>query len=189
MVTLSQSINEQKKELRTQAKMSLLNIIKNKQDLYQRQNSIIERIELSKAFSKAKNVLTYYPLYDEFDLSSMIISNPDKNWFLPRPIGDGIMLLFQVGELHELKEIKNNLKVPVATNKVIKAEDLDLVIVPGLGFDKNNYRLGRGGGYYDRLLKKLKPKAKSMGVIFEELMHEELPKESHDIALDEIMAA
>jgi 5-formyltetrahydrofolate cyclo-ligase len=178
-----------KDELRNQAKAKVLNLISNRSDFYERQAHLINQIELSSFFKKAKTILSYYPLGDEFDLSSMIISNTDKRWVLPRPIGNGIMLLFEVFELHELKETRFFIKSPPATNPLVNPKDIDLVIIPALGFDNEGYRLGRGGGYYDRLLPKLSSKAKTIGVIASELMINKLPREAHDKPVDKVFVS
>ncbi len=64
--------------------------------------------------------------------------------------------------------------------------DIDLVIVPGLAFDADNYRLGYGGGYYDNFLIKY-PKAYKVGVFYPFQKVNEVPRESHDLRLDSII--
>ena len=56
-----------------------------------------------------------------------------------------------------------------------------LIIVPGIAFDKNNMRLGRGHGYYDRFLSGIPNKTKTIGLAFDCQVVEDLPKDSHDI--------
>jgi len=178
-----------KAELRQIAKEKLEEIFADKSAFYSRQNRLIEKLELSPEFRRAKTILSYYPMAAEFDLMSLIISNPDKQWVLPRPIGKGIMLLFEVYNLHDLvTSTQYRILVPPATNTLIKPEQLDLVIIPGLAFDKNNYRLGRGAGYYDRLLEKLKKDCVSLGVVAEELLLGELPVEQHDKKMTKILS-
>lgn len=65
-------------------------------------------------------------------------------------------------------------------------DQVDLIIVPVLGFDKNNNRLGMGGGWYDRFLSR-QTHAKTIGLAYKEALVDNLPVESHDVALDEIM--
>jgi 5-formyltetrahydrofolate cyclo-ligase len=175
-----------KNNLRNQAREKIQYLISNPLDFHQRQISLIKKIESSSFFKSAKTILSYYPLGDEFDLSSMISSNPDKRWVLPRPIGKGILLLFEVFDLQELKEARFLLKTPPATNPLVDPLDIDLVIIPALGFDTDGFRLGRGGGYYDRLIPKLSAQAKTIGVIARELMIEKLPREPHDKAVDKV---
>lgn len=59
----------------------------------------------------------------------------------------------------------------------------DLIIVPGLAFDKNNYRLGYGAGYYDNFLIN-QPKAFKVGIFYPFQEVEEVPREEHDVRLD-----
>jgi 5-formyltetrahydrofolate cyclo-ligase len=182
-------ISEQdKKSLRQRAKQELRSLASDKDDYYSRQNQLISSIEMSDEFKKAKTILTYYPLDNELDISSLIISNPNKTWAIPRPIGKGLMLCFQTDELYNLLSLKNGLKVPIATSNLIQAEEFDLVIIPGLAFDKKGYRLGRGGGYYDRFLTKIKKSCKTFGVIPKELYMESIPYlESHDKPVNKVI--
>ena len=174
-----------KDELRNQAKAKVLNLISNRSDFYERQALLINQIELSSFFKSAKTILSYYPLGDEFDLSSMISSNPDKRWVLPRPIGKGILLLFEVFDLQELKEARFLLKTPPATNPLVDPMDIDLVIIPALGFDTDGFRLGRGGGYYDRFLAQqgLENSVK-IGVCWSMQLVQAVPTDLHDVRTD-----
>ncbi len=65
--------------------------------------------------------------------------------------------------------------------KEVPLEDIDLVIVPGVAFDKNNVRLGRGHGYYDRFLSGIPISTKTIGLAFDFQVVENLPKDSHDV--------
>ncbi len=183
-----QAISEIKSKLRAKAKAELADLLADREDFYKRQQELIDQIELSPEFKKSQTILLYYPLTDEFDLSSMIISNPDKRWVLPRAIGKARMLLFEAGDLFNLVDSKYGTKAPPATNKLVKASELDLVIVPALAFNKDSYRLGRGGGYYDRLLNQISKKCKSIGVCFSELLWDSIPVDKHDIAVKKLIA-
>lgn len=177
-----------KQELRKQAKAKLAEICADKEDLYARQAELIKEIELSTEFKKAKTILSYYPIEYEFDLSSMIISNPNKQWVLPRAIGGARMLLFEAGDLFDLIETRFKVKAPPATNSLFKTSEIDLVLVPGLAFSKSNQRLGRGGAYYDSLLAELKKSTKTIGVCPKELVWDELASEDHDIKVKKVLA-
>ena len=59
--------------------------------------------------------------------------------------------------------------------------DIDLVVVPGVAFDRNNVRLGRGHGYYDRFLSSLSERTKAIGLAFDFQVVDHLPQDSHDI--------
>lgn len=62
----------------------------------------------------------------------------------------------------------------------------DVIIVPMLGFDEKRHRIGYGGGYYDMFLAS-QPRAKKIGVCYEAGRVEQIPAESHDVALDMII--
>jgi 5-formyltetrahydrofolate cyclo-ligase len=98
------------------------------------------------------------------------------------------MLCFQTDELYNLLSLKNGLKVPIATSNLIQPEEFDLIIIPGLAFDKKGFRLGRGGGYYDRLLGKISKSCKTFGVITKELYLDRIPSlAAHDRAVDKVI--
>lgn len=70
---------------------------------------------------------------------------------------------------------------------LISISDIDVVIVPGVAYDINRYRLGYGGGFYDRFLSTLKPDAITIGIAFDFQIFDNIPKESHDAQLDYIV--
>ena len=71
----------------------------------------------------------------------------------------------------------------------IRPEQLSAVVCPGVAFDKTRARLGRGAGYYDSFLQELAGKALIIGCAFDcQLCPEPLPKESHDVPMDAVIA-
>lgn len=69
----------------------------------------------------------------------------------------------------------------------INIKDLDVIIVPAVAYDKNCYRLGYGGGFYDRFLENLRKDAVTIGIAFDLQIFDEVPKEAHDAQLDYIV--
>jgi 5-formyltetrahydrofolate cyclo-ligase len=66
--------------------------------------------------------------------------------------------------------------------KTLSTDNLDLVIVPGVAFDRHNHRLGRGQGYYDRFLKELSARTPTIGLAFDfQIVDYFPPKEEHDV--------
>lgn len=63
---------------------------------------------------------------------------------------------------------------------------LDLIVVPGMAFDRNGHRLGRGKGFYDRFLIKY-PDVKTIGICFDFQLLEEIPVEPHDRVVNEVL--
>lgn len=85
----------------------------------------------------------------------------------------------------ELETVYFGLQEPVMTMEHAAKEDISLLIVPGLAFTRKGYRLGFGGGYYDRFLSDYKGKLLSLA--FELQLMEYLPIESHDIPVSKII--
>ena len=68
----------------------------------------------------------------------------------------------------------------------ISTESYDVIIIPCLGFDKDRYRLGLGGGFYDRFLAK-QPQAQKVGLAYDSALIKKLPRQPHDMRLDMII--
>lgn len=69
---------------------------------------------------------------------------------------------------------------PAPSTPTVEPDALDWVLVPGLGFDRQGFRLGRGGGYYDRLLATLAPPIACWSIAFDCQLVDALPREPHD---------
>lgn len=127
----------------------------------------------------AKNILFYHSLPDELPTIRHIDSIHDKNLFLPKIVADEIEILPYSKE--NLTKGAYNIYEPDNGNAV-SPQDMDLIIVPGVAFDNHLNRLGRGKGYYDRLLKKCN--AVKIGVCYDFQLLETIPCEPHDIKMD-----
>lgn len=92
----------------------------------------------------------------------------------------------------EIRDIENEVKIGTYGIREPKEEyvrpvdkkDIDLVIVPAVAYDINGYRLGYGGGFYDRFLETLRDDAKAIGIAFDLQIFDEVPKEDHDAKLN-----
>jgi 5-formyltetrahydrofolate cyclo-ligase len=71
--------------------------------------------------------------------------------------------------------------------RVNSIDSIDVLIVPAVAFDINKYRLGYGGGFYDRFIEKLRSDTLTVGLAFEFQVFDFIPKESHDAQLDFII--
>ena len=146
--------------------------------------AIAERFLQLSEFKNAKRIFAYLSVGREVDTKQIIthaIEN-GKEVFLPVVLGDGIMEFAQFESLGSL--LAGSLHIPepdVSAVRAIPCAD-DLIIVPGLCFDNDKYRMGQGGGYYDRYL--AKHSAISVGVAREQLMPNAVPRETHDLPVD-----
>lgn len=71
--------------------------------------------------------------------------------------------------------------------RVTDIESIDVLIVPAVAFDINKFRLGYGGGFYDRFIEKLRPDSITIGIAFEFQIFDSIPKEGHDAKLNYIV--
>ena len=75
------------------------------------------------------------------------------------------------------------IRVPLKRHEV-ELQTLDVVVVPGVAFDRSGARLGRGGGFYDRFLKSLPDGTMRVGACFSAQLQDEIPTDPHDLAVD-----
>jgi 5-formyltetrahydrofolate cyclo-ligase len=137
-------------------------------------------------FAKASNVASYISHGDEpstTDLNSELLKN-GKSLYLPRIIGDELEWVQWQGDASQLTPSKLSKNILEPTGPAISDQSIiELIIVPALRIDRSGYRLGQGGGFYDRALTKLN--AWSIGLIHpDEISSEDLPRESFDIPLN-----
>jgi 5-formyltetrahydrofolate cyclo-ligase len=96
--------------------------------------------------------------------------------------------IFQISELSELAPGFMGIPEPKARRtRERHLDDVEVVLIPGAGFDSEGNRLGYGAGYYDRLLSKAKRNITKIALAFEEQIVPEIPSERHDIRMDKII--
>ena len=138
-------------------------------------------------FINAKKILLYSPINGEVDTLKVLKTwIAKKELYLPRV--DKERAIFHVKRLESLEDLvmgKFNIPEPKKEAPEIDPKGLDLVIVPGVGFDSNGNRIGFGLGYYDRTLKKTScPK---IGLAYEFQIVDNVPGQSHDVPADIIL--
>lgn len=142
-------------------------------------------------FQRASNILFYASFDGEVDTFEMIISSIKlgKTVGLPVVKRDGTQLLPRIIHSFErdLEKGPYGIKQP-KINPENEMKIIDLVIVPGLAFDKKNYRIGRGAGYYDRFLSALSDKIYTLGLAFDFQIIERLPQiDQHDVPVKHVL--
>ena len=135
-------------------------------------------------FTNARNIMLYFSVKREPNTHGIAEAAlmAGKTVAFPYCFRGGIMQARTVRSLDELQPAMFGIPAPAVTAPVIRREELDLIIVPALVFDKGGYRIGSGGGYYDRYLPGIR--AFTVGLGRERLFTDELPREPHDIAVD-----
>lgn len=130
----------------------------------------------------ARRIYGFSPLPSEPDLT--LWNWAGKSLALPR-IGDSEIHFFQVAGFEYLSFPAKGIAEPAAD--ALLAEPPDLILVPGLGFDRGGRRLGRGGGFYDRFLATLPSSIPRIGIGFDFQICEAIPTESHDIRMSAVV--
>ena len=142
---------------------------------------LVEKLVQTKEYKNSKNVMLFYPLEKEVNLLPLL-EDKTKNFYLPR-INDNELECCKYSKGDELCESCFHTKEPIC--EACEISNVDLVVVPALACDKDNYRLGYGGGFYDRFLKDFK--GKKVVCIPKELIVSTVYPESHDIKMDLIL--
>lgn len=138
----------------------------------------VNKIQNLDIYKNSSNVLIFYPKKYEINLLNLLKDN--KNFYLPKVCAERIFICpFKPGE----KLVKSCFGVNEPCTDFAKTNILDLIILPALMADSENYRLGYGGGFYDRFLAENK-NIPTILPVAKELYIEHLPRESHDIKAD-----
>ena len=149
----------------------------------QASQEVCEQLLSIASISTADTIFAYLPLCDEIDLSTLLHHWNDESRVVCVPLISWEEQTMRAGMLvglgeeyteakrHGIHEPKERIPVPHDT--------IDVIIVPGVAFDENGGRLGRGGGYYDRFLVQTKPPI-VVGVAFDEQIIPKVPQDSHD---------
>ncbi len=146
-------------------------------------DEVFARLEKTAAFMMADNILMYHSLPDELSTIKFLKKWHDrKRFFLPRVNGVNLDILpyeetrLELGSFH--------IEEPTGDD-VADVDDIELMIVPAVAFDRKGNRLGRGKGFYDRLL--ATSRATKIGVGYEFQLLDSIPSEPHDVAMDMVI--
>lgn len=164
---------------------------KNKDELSRR---IVGAFMSLPEYATASTVLFYVDVRSEVrtrpDLADALDS--DKTIVVPWCNADGELELFRLDNMDELEFGMYNILEPRENlrqlpEKQVNVEDLDLVMVPGVGFDVRGARMGHGKGYYDKLLEHARADTPLIALAFESQMFEEIPVAGHDVFMDKVI--
>ncbi|MFP4660750.1 MAG: 5-formyltetrahydrofolate cyclo-ligase [Halanaerobiales bacterium] len=148
----------------------------------------------SKLFSldivkKGDNILLYHSIRNEIITHDIIdyLLEKGKNVYLPY-ISDDKRIL-EIGPIYKNEDLASGvfgIKEPIE-RKNISVQMMDVIVVPGLLFAQNGYRLGYGGGYYDRLLANLADHTITIGLAYDCFLKDRLPVDRFDVPVDIII--
>ncbi len=146
----------------------------------QRSEQICHQIRQVPWYINAKTVLAYSSYRQEPDLS-LLMTDRDKIWGLPRCIDQTLIWHRFEPRQQVLQPGSFGILEPDPANEILVAAQVDLILVPCVGCDRQGYRLGYGGGYYDRLLEDPQwATIPTIGIAFDQMVVETLPTDAWD---------
>ena len=145
---------------------------------------LFKQLEEHPQFQKARTILLYYSLPDEVQTHEFVEKwSKEKNIILPVVKGDELELRKYTGKA-DLVTGGFHIKEPIGAS-LTDLSSIELAFIPGVSFDRQGNRLGRGKGYYDRLLCNLS--LYKIGICFQfQLCGTSLPANEQDIPMDEV---
>ncbi len=170
---------------KTQLRLSL---IKNRQSLspqewQEKSQSVCIKLQESAIFHQSQTILAYFSFRQEPDLSSLFHQNFNKNWGFPRCV-EKSLIWHRWQPSDPLKKGAFGILEPDINLPQIEPKTVDLILVPAVACDRQGYRLGYGGGFYDRLLSQPQwSKIPTIGIVFEQAYLPQLPRETWDKSL------
>jgi 5-formyltetrahydrofolate cyclo-ligase len=132
-------------------------------------------------------IATFAALPDEVDLAELVMTFPEKRWLFPRVDGDQVRFHASTNLAQDLARGAFGILEPRADLPVVPISEIDAFLCPGMAFDQKGGRLGRGKGFYDRLLSMARSDAHKIGVAFPSQIVPDTYREAHDIIMDEII--
>ena len=150
-------------------------------------DAICTQLSSITSLAVANTILAYLPLPDEVDLCPLLTRWMQEQRTICVPLvswGDATMRAGQLTSLDDAALVKTRHGIREPLKRYPVPEDaIDAILVPGVGFDASGWRLGRGGGYYDRFLALIRPPV-VIGIAFECQILQSVCREEHDQCMD-----
>jgi len=157
------------------------------QDIIDKSQQIMDRLLSSTLLDSPKRIMLYKDFKKEVQTSALINYLLERNIevVLPRVSNDfTTMHLYLISSNEDMELSSYGILEPIpAPKREVTADTLDLILAPGVGFTKDCYRIGYGGGFYDKMLEGIS-NVKVCALAFECQIVESLPIEPHDQQLD-----
>lgn len=150
---------------------------------------ICHQIKALPSYQEVKYILAYFSIRNEVSLYPLIEDawSQGKVVALPRMEQDE-MVAVRFTSPSELEEGEFHTLEPNTTCQLVDPREIELVLVPGVAFDRDGYRLGYGKGHYDRFFVNL-PSVNKYGIAYQEQIVETIYPEAHDIPMTKIVTS
>ncbi|MEL4898055.1 5-formyltetrahydrofolate cyclo-ligase [Crocosphaera sp. Alani8] len=176
------NLKETKKQLRTEIITKRENL--SQSDWQEKSRNLCENLQNYQLFKQAKTILAYFSIRQEPELNYLF--STQQSWGFPRCVKKS--LIWHSWQPKEpLIANKYGILEPSPNAPILTPEKVDLILIPAVACDYNGYRLGYGGGFYDRLLNNHQWNSiPTIGITFEFALFSQLPCEPWDQKLKAI---
>ena len=155
-------------------------------EILEKSNKIKDNLFNLEDYNKSKTIMFFVSFNSEVNTHSMIRDAlKNKRVVVPKVAHHEIEPSVIIDLDNLVESGKLGILEPIETMK-IASKNINLVLVPGIAFDKEGHRIGYGFGYYDKFLKKV-PKAIKIGLCFDFQVVDKIPRETHDVPVDFIV--
>jgi 5-formyltetrahydrofolate cyclo-ligase len=138
-------------------------------------------------YERARTVALYAPIRGEVPTRDILIAALQDGKVVCYPLSHvhGRILSFRaIKSESELEPGRLGVREPTNSSELIPVDQIDLFVVPGLGFTRDGKRLGRGGGYYDATLRAASARSRRVGLAFSDQIVEVMPATGDDVDMD-----
>jgi 5-formyltetrahydrofolate cyclo-ligase len=188
--SVSSQSAELKKQIREQSHANR-NAQENKDEL---SRQIVRQFMALPEYQAAKTVLFYLDVRSEVRTRHSLEDalGSGKKIVVPYCVEGEVLELFHLENLDELtlgmyRILEPKLELRNLPAKQVPVEEIDLIMVPGVAFDRRGGRTGHGKGYYDKLLEHARPETPLVALAFECQMFPEIPMQDHDVFMDKVI--
>ncbi len=148
-------------------------------------DEIIENILSTKEYIDAKSIFVYISMGSEVSTIKLIQKawQVNKKVAVPKVLSKAKMEFMYIDSFENLEKSKFGVLEPVENNRALP-DEATLIIVPGLVYDREKFRIGYGGGFYDRYLENAE--ARTFGVCFDFQLVDKLERERYDLPVERL---
>lgn len=151
---------------------------------------VYDNVVNSQIYKTSRNIFIFVSYNNEVDTHEIIKQalTDGKKIFVPKVISKANgMVAVEISSLSELSEGYFGVLEPINFDKRVEEDIIELVLLPGIAFDKMGNRIGYGGGFYDRFLPKLNTDVKKIALAYSFQVFDCVPCELHDEKIDGII--
>ncbi|MBI3035817.1 5-formyltetrahydrofolate cyclo-ligase [Candidatus Woesearchaeota archaeon] len=156
-----------------------------KEEILERSDKIKNNLFNSEQYKKSKTIMFFVSFNSEVHTHDMIKESLRNKTIIVPKVEHNEIEPSVIIDFDNLIPGKFGVLEPIEAMK-IAYKNIDLVLVPGLVFDREGHRIGYGFGYYDRFLAKV-PKAAKIGLAFDFQVVDKIPREMHDVPVEVVV--